>query len=389
MSQIILKTSNIQLYYFYIAIAFLFPRGFGEYNVAYHQIMKLLVWSSVIIIIVTEIPTIILNYINKTSLNYALIALYFISAIIITYFSQNGIESQLQQMIAVPFLCIFFINNLKTNAKHLLNCFSLVFIISLLLNLVLTPIAFGFDTHIIFLGHVQLVSQYCLSALVISYIYITTYRDNRLKMIVLIVLSLITMLFTDADSAVFSALIFLLFILIYKFKFSNLLFFFNIKALLLCLLILNIIVIYLTAINQNIIPGLNFSGRSFVWKEAILKIKDQPLFGYGMDGVLLEPFWIKLEGGTGFNYAHNQILQNLLDGGFVLTILFWIMVWIFIKPIEKIKERKYRVISIYAVIVLMFIMIFESSTIYCYIYIVLSVLHMQKYYIGSNNQKLL
>ena len=141
------------------------------------------------------------------------------------------------------------------------------------------------------------------------------------------------------------------------------------------MLALNIVIIYLTAINKSIIPGLDFSGRQFVWQNALLNIKKQPVFGYGIDGVLLHTFWSEWSGG-GFNYAHNQIMQNLLDGGLVLTISFWGMIFTFIKQIKKVTERKYRVLFNSSVIALLFVMIFDSTTLYSYMYIILAIIYV-------------
>ena len=92
-----------------------------------------------------------------------------------------------------------------------------------------------------------------------------------------------------------------------------------------------------------------------------MNIKAHPIFGYGIDGILLHTFWTEWSGG-GFNYAHNQILQNLLDGGVMLTISFWIMIFAFIKPAKKIPEVKYRVFVNSSIIALLFVMIFDSTT---------------------------
>ena len=137
---------------------------------------------------------------------------------------------------------------------------------------------------------------------------------------------------------------------------------------------MNIAIVYLTAVNRTIIPGLDFSGRRFVWQDALLNIKAHPIFGYGIDGILLHTFWTEWSGG-GFNYAHNQILQNLLDGGVMLTISFWIMIFAFIKPAKKIPEVKYRVFVNSSIIALLFVMIFDSTTLYSYMYVVLTIIH--------------
>lgn len=367
-----MRVSLLTLYYLFIEMAFLFPRGYGEYSIIYHKIMVLLVWSAVMLIVIIEIPK-ITKHSKRVSTDGILIAAYFLVAIAITILIRKKVSSGLQQMIAAPAFCAFLIQNLKKNPRKLLNSLATVFIINLLLNIVITRITFASDEHIIFLGHVQMVSQYGLAALVVSTLYYITYKDEKTKMKCLIILTIVTMLTTDADSAVFSALIIFIGFVIYKFKLYKILFF-KTEIYVLGMLALNIAVIYLTSVNRTIIPGLDFSGRRFVWEDALLNIKKQPIFGYGIDGVLLHTFWTEWTGG-GFNYAHNQILQNLLDGGGVLTFFFWVMILTFIKPAKKIANKKYRVFVNSSVIALLFVMIFDSTTLYCYMYIILAVLY--------------
>ena len=137
-------------------------------------------------------------------------------------------------------------------------------------------------------------------------------------------------------------------------------------------IIINLVVIYLT-ITGAIPFGLTFSGRKFVWSNAILHIFEKPLLGFGIDGVLLTTFWTKWSG-QGFNYAHNQILQNLIDGGVILCISFWLMMFIYASYIDRLEVKKYRVLSNSILSVLLFVMIFDSTTVYCYMFIFLSIL---------------
>ena len=367
-----MRVSLLTLYYLFVEMAFLFPRGYGEFSIIYHKIMVLLVWSAVMLVVIIEIPK-IAKHSKRVSTDRILIAAYFLVAIAITILIRKKVSSGLQQMIAAPIFCVFLIQNIKKNPRKLLDSLATVFIVNLSLNIVITPIAFGSYEHIIFLGHVQMVSQYGLAALVVSVLYYITYKDEKTKMKWLVILTMVTMLTTDADSAVFSALILFIGFVIYKFKLYKILFF-KTEIYVLGMIAMNIAVIYLTAVNRTIIPGLDFSGRRFVWENALLNITKQPISGYGIDGVLLHTFWTEWTGG-GFNYAHNQILQNLLDGGVTLTVFFWVMILTFIKPAKKIVNRKYRVFVNSSVIALLFVMVFDSTTLYPYMYIILAVLY--------------
>lgn len=359
-------------YYLFVEIAFLFPRGYGEYSETYHQMMTLLVWSAVILILITELPTIAKRF-KRVGTDSILIAAYFFCAIFITLFTRKKMSSGLQQMLAAPIFCVFLLQNMKTHPRNLLDSLATVFIVSLSLNIIITHLAFASHFHIIFLGHVQMVSQYGVAALTVSSLYFMTYKDKKIKMGYLILITLLTMLTTDADSAVFSALIILIGFVSYKFKLYRV-FLFKAEIYMIGMIALNIIVIYLTVVNRKIIPGLDFSGRRFIWQDALLNIKNQPIFGYGIDGVLLHTFWTEQSGG-GFNYAHNQILQNLLDGGVTLTFFFWMMILAFIKPARKIPKGKYRIVVNCSIIALLFVMIFDSATLYSYMYIILALIY--------------
>ena len=59
----------------------------------------------------------------------------------------------------------------------------------------------------------------------------------------------------------------------------------------------------------------------------------------------------------------------------MLTISFWIMIFAFIKPAKKIPEGKYRVFVNSSIIALLFVMIFDSTTLYSYMYVVLTIIH--------------
>lgn len=367
-----MRISLLTLYYLFVEIAFLFPRGYAEYSIAYHRVISLLVWSAVVLIAIVEIPKTI-KRLRKVSVGSILIAAYFFAVITITVVIQKRLSSGLQQMFAVPMLCVFLTQNIKLSPEKLLDSLATVFIINLSLNIVLTQIAFDAQTHIIFLGHVQMVSQYGLAALAVSTMYLMTYKDKKIKMGCLIFLTIFTMLTTDADSAVLSALIILSGFVIYRIKLYRI-FFFKTEIYVIGMIVLSIMVVYLTTINRTIIPGLDFSGRRFVWQDALLNIKKQPILGYGIDGILLHTFWTGWSGG-GFNYAHNQVLQNLLDGGTVLAVSFWVMILSFIKPAEKISEGKYRIFVNSFVGALLFVMIFDSTTLYSYMYIVLTIIY--------------
>lgn len=361
-----------KLYFYFVIIAFLFPRGFSEISDIYHTLSSLLVWIAVFFILLSE-SKYFCNYYRITGKNI-FISLYFILAIIFTLYNRGNITSGLQQVFAFPFLCLFLISNMQRSCKELLEIIISVLVVEYVVNFVFVLSGFDFGGHITFLGHVQMISQLGLLAVFIAVLYMMLFQNYNKKVVFLIVIALFTMFTTDASSAFIAALGLCITYMIYKGKLYDL-FCLKIEIYYIGLIIFNLLIIYLTTINRNIIPKLDFSGRRFVWDEAITKIVQKPILGYGIDGVLLHPFWTKWTGG-GFNYAHNQILQNMLDGGIVLTVVFWVMIYLCIKNINKIKKKKYKVLFTATVILLLFLMIFDSMTLYCYMYYILILIYV-------------
>ena len=92
--------------------------------------------------------------------------------------------------------------------------------------------------------------------------------------------------------------------------------------------------------------NLTLTSRTYVWDEAIRLIKQKLLFGYGKQSTT-SVFTIVLPDFLGRDQtfvlsAHNQILQNLYEGGLVLLVLFGL---IFILAIDS-RNRRSRV-SVY------------------------------------------
>ena len=367
-----LKFSLQKIYYYFVVIAFLFPRGFSELNSTYHHFASGIVWIAVLLILFHENTIFVKKPIFK--FNELFFPLYFVIAILITFLNRGINISGLQQLFAIPILCIFIVSNIHKHPKELFETFISVFIIELILNLIFNLLFFKTIEHITFLGHVQLVSQFGITALLMGALYWSLFKTHKYKLLFLFVMTFATMFTADADSAVLSAMILSITYIVYKWKLYHI---FCLKAeiYLFGMSILNLLVIYLTAVNRNIISGLDFSGRSFVWADALLKIMNKPLFGYGIDGVLLHTFWTEWTGG-GFNYAHNQLLQNMLDGGVVLTIVFWCMILGFSSKINSLKQKRNRVLFNSALITLLFIMIFDCPTLYCYMFIVFSIIYV-------------
>ena len=325
-----------------VVFGFLFPRGFISESPLYHKVCSAFMWLSVFL---TWMQWIKHSAKGKGVLDGKFkrwvlsTGGYFILSIIITILCRRNLSSGLQQLFAAPSVCVFMLLNLKLNPQKLLNAIANVMCVEFTVNAIMAasqPYINGIY-HVIFLGHIQVVSQYGILAILVGVLFELLYHDNHKRNVYLLIVTFYTMLTTDAESATFTLVGLLIAFIIYKWKLSKLL---TKKSELYVffMIALSVLIIYCSAINPNLIPSFDIHGRRFVWQSALEKIKERPIAGYGIDGVLLSTFW-----SSGFNYAHNQLVQNLLDGGIILTISFWNMIIGFAKEINKIRMVKYRV----------------------------------------------
>lgn len=362
---------SIQSVFLYVVvIGFLFPRGYSEISEIYHKVCSTMMWLSVGLTWLQWIryskSKLIKGRIEKICLQ---ISTYFILAIIITIICRRSVSSGFQQLLAAPSVCVFMILNLKRNPKRLLDCIAVVLCIELTFNLLMTivqPSFYGL-IHIMFLGHIQVVSQYGVLAILVVVLSWMLYHRSK-KIMYLFGITLYTMLTTDAELAIFTVFGFLIIFIIYKLKLSQVLKFPS-KFYIIVMIAMSALTVYFSVTNTNLLSYLDINGRNFVWKSAIEKINRHPILGYGIDGVLLSTFWSK-----GFNYAHNQLVQNFLDGGLILMISFWRMIFGFASNIDKININRYKVLCNASMLALLSIMLFESTTLYVYMYMILSII---------------
>ncbi len=371
-----LNFSLSKLVNYFVIISFLFPRGYAEFNSIYKNIFTLCTWASVAIIWTQFFLFYFKKNIKKEDLN---IIAYFVITIIITFLMRGFAINGYQKLIAYPSICIFTICNFKRNPKNFLNMINNVIIILLILNQLVLRSFFSQQYHITFLGHVQMIAQLGALSIFCALIFWMLYHEKKERTIVIILLSIFTMITTDAASAKITCIILCICALLYKIKLYRILTY-DSKVYIIGGLILSIIIVFAAIINNsvfnNAISILDFSGRSFIWIDALSKIRIKLILGYGIEGVLLNVFWNKWTNSPGFNYAHNQIMQNFLDGGLIGFIAFWIMIISFCKKTKNIANPKYKALINTILIIFSIIMIFESTSLYCYMYICLSIIYV-------------
>jgi len=365
--------TRILLIYF-VLIGVLSPRGFSQYLPVYKDFFSVWIWVATLLVWTQYL----FFYLNDNSIKLnsrnLKVTSYFVLTILITFISEHGFSQGLQQLFVFPTLCIFVVVNFKKNPAMFMNAFVNISMIIIVSNLVIFRGFFSNKFHLTFIGHVQMISQVGTLILFMSILYWWMFHEHRAKLYLLSFLTLITMITTDADSAVISAIFWIIAILYYKSNHSRLLTFKG-NRYVFFFLIVNFLVIGITVWNTNlgnIVPGLSFSGRNFVWQNALQLFSRKPILGYGIEGVLIQTFWTTWTGG-GFNYAHNEVIQNLLDGGTILFISFWVMMLTIVKGFQRIISKKYRLLLNICLCSFLFIMIFDSPGVYCYLYIYLAI----------------
>lgn len=361
------KLSFVDLVEWFILFAFLLPRGYIEYSQTYKLFSQLCTWAAVglalaVVIMYAD------RVFRRVSSSALAVALYFVLAAVITLFSREVDGGGLQQLFAYPVLCLYVVFAMRTRPAHFLLTVDLLCLLLFGANLLVGRSFFAGILHMSLLGHVQMYAQLGIVSLYAAACYWMLYRRHRLLLLFQTVLTLYTLLTADADSAVLTAALLFLFGLFYLLRLYDFLLLPS-AFYLFCGLLLSATVIYVTAVAPSIGARLGLSdlnGRRFIWEEALRLFRARPLFGYGIDGVKIRVFWSVYTDPNGFNYAHAQLMQNLLDGGIVLTVAFWGMLCAFCRRMDRVQAKCYRAATNAMLTALMIVSAFDAFTIYCY-----------------------
>ncbi|NFE74564.1 O-antigen ligase family protein [Clostridium botulinum] len=370
-SKIILK--RILLYI--VIIPYLYPRGFSECFQGYKKFFTAWMYLSVCMGFIYILLCFFKNKIKFQKI-LVFILIYYAICILITIYNLNGLGSGLQKMFAAPILCLFYVIWIQQDSYSILTVTSNIMIIEFLLDLIVfNPSKMMQITgifHLNFLGHVQVYSEYGLIALYIAYILFVRFKKNKVKPILLSVLSVLCMINSETDASKICLIIIIIILFLSMFKGIKKLFLLDSKIYVIVLTMISVIIVFLKIqyvfLNTDLGVDLTFSGRTFIWNNALELISSNTILGYGIQGAHITTFW-----GGNMNYAHNQFLQNLLDGGIVLCISFYAMILTYVSEIKKIKKDNVIFFSNVILICYMFLMIFESVSEYFYIIIFLSI----------------
>lgn len=328
------KKSNL---YFLLLIAspYLLPPGLAQFG--FYSIISKFKYISITIVFILILRRRKMR-LNKLAFYFGIFSLVLI---VITFFKGGELIDCIQQGVDILFL-IFWIEiclglNRKKTLKYLTYYYSFIailnfaFIIIFPAGIIETSSAnalnlAGDDNKMLFT---------LLPAMAIGIVYVLTYAKEskiRRKIITVIIIFIASevIIFAVTGVLMFLATI-ILFILDRNSKVAK-----KIFSLRNCVIILAIL-FYLVVFSDVFEKGLfadfityvlqkpvNFSGRTTLWTQAIIKIAQAPIFGYGYGTENIYAFSFITQSGTltGFS-THDGYLRILLEGGIVSLLLYF------------------------------------------------------------------
>ncbi|MGN8738986.1 O-antigen ligase family protein [Bilifractor sp. HCP3S3_D3] len=378
-----INTSN---FIWYLAlIPFLFPKGFAEYFSSYKAFSVLILGIATFIILARELVIgACFHWTIELNVPLMLILLYHIVLLVITISEQGTITEGLQKIFVAPAVCLLLAEGGRRNLFNIIDATCNILIIEFLLNILIFnqwffPSYFLVNNHITFIGHVQVAAEIGILGVLISY---AEYKHgmHKAKATLLIVLSFITMIYSKTTASYASIALITVLLLIGKVVQIKEFTVRHIKLITVILIALTFMWINVDNISifsrfHNALV-LYSNGRTFIWNQGIELFKEKPLFGYGAYGAEIRPFWVQwTNNGLGFNYAHNTILQLLLDGGIVLMTMFIIVLFTYLHHTQKnIKDHNIKYVIYVLFITFLFVGQFESITEYYYFFMFLSLI---------------
>lgn len=185
-------------------------------------------------------------------------------------------------------------------------------------------------------------------------------REFNRKYNIFLILATISIFYTKSSTGIIIWTLFLIFFLmfrVYKYKL-------NLKNIILILIILYIGIVFFRIqeyFNDLFILVFNkdasLTGRTNLWDYAIMYIKESPIIGYGIRENSIINFY-------GRSYtSHNFALELLLSGGIIQLIVFFIIIIVLVKSIDKCQSQILKSYMTFA-FVLFFIATLVGAPIY-------------------------
>jgi len=360
-----------------ILIPFLYPEGFAEYSVIYGTIFKTWLCFTVFLVVLDFLYTIINKVRYNAFINFTMI--FHAYMLVDTLALQGGVSEGLQKIFAAPALCYITVRFMKGRAEIFLRCVSNILIVIFALNLTIfssyvMPSFFPAAGKIRFLGHVQIAAQLGAIGILIGCFLISISGRYKRKGVLLCLLSTIVVLQSRTLTGYVCLAIWLLGLIVVKIIKKPLLIELNPIIYSVVLLTANLLMlVYLN--NNSWIFYTSFHGRISIWLEAAEKISTNKMFGYGVYGYELHPYWYAWSDTASYiKYAHNELLQLMLDGGIVLVILFFIVLFACLNRAGRVKNKFMRAATNLCLISFLLTMIPDVPTEYHHTFMFFSVL---------------
>lgn len=361
-----------------VLIPLLAPRGLEEYVPGYKTFMTLWAMLSLGLIILDGVLR-MRSDAKVLPCPIGLVA-YFFVAIIDSALSSDGIVNGLQVLFYYPAAFLYILNLEADELKEYAVASAWILLIIFAIQLVAGQLFFSSARHMTFLGHIQVFSQYGMLAAFLGILLIVKKWASLVLAVALLATGAICMLTVEADSAHYGILLIVVMLALLKI-FPSLS-----KADLRIVTLLgigaNILVVWLTLTRQSPLIGTEldwtFNGRLFVWESASEQFWNSPWIGYGIENSHISTFWSEQ-----MTYAHNQVMQSLVDGGVLLTSMLVWMLCTVARCINRIADRSLKNASIAVYFALLFVMIFDGFTLYGYIFVLFAFIA----YMGISSSK--
>lgn len=375
-----------------VLIGFLFPMGYANYYPNYKEIQAIYI-GGVLIVIVLICFYRVLQKQFKIDRSGLILLFYSLVFLFVTLWKQGSINQGFQKIFVIPGICLLLADYMQRNSKMVISALTNVLLILLFLNLIIFnqlvfPQLFLVDNHIVFLGHVQVVSEIGLLAIFVGYLN-CLYFNTKFKGGTLILLALCNMIYADTSASYIAIFELIIFIIMGKnFNFRKMICQ-SLPYLILILIIFSLFLINIKMNSNTLTWDKILNGRLSVWNKGILLAKESLIFGYGAYGVKIQMFWSQwVNNGIGFNYAHNTVLQLLLDGGIVLTIIYILMILSYARDIKFVKCDKLKFFTSTIMVIYTTVGLVESLTEYNYFFIYLSILPYLPLLMEEKNESL-
>ena len=285
----------------------------------------------------------------------------------LTLFTKGDFVEIVQDSLFFCSLCILTEYCLKYNPRFLytkllllLACEMLINVPSIFMENGLYATSFAQTTNY-FLGYKNQMINIILPTLMLGYLYVLSQgKGSRILLFCLFIISFITVVHVDskASTLMVCLMVFPVFCLC---NFSNV---FNMVTYL-AVNIISFVSIVLLQVQKKmgpfiemIFPGRNtsFSGRDFIWQNTINLIKENPVWGYGVEEYSSLLVRYGMSGGYTFFtlHAHDRFLETMYRGGIVLLIIYVIMLCVstyYLFKYRKLNASKIVAFSLFVYLV--------------------------------------